>query len=404
MRKEQNNLELTSSLEKIIVSSAMYYPQYIEEFLAQIPLSALSKEGQECLKTFALAFEKKEPINIEILTTKLGNAFVQSEYFKSVVDADIVPEWINLTNTFRQDLLLKTQRKIALELLSDCDKGQVTDIETLSAKNSFVSNECKSLREWEAHYNSLPLLPKIKSGIDFLDVCFDGGFELGQLVLISGDPEAGKTMLGIQMLEHIANTQKVCFFCFEFTIESYLKRARVRNKDNMLIFNDGYDINTIAQNIKTLYKQGVKVFLIDSQMRITSPQGRNMEEEESLKFSTLARLCHSLKILVFLIVQTSKGDRDNPMGSKKGGHESSITIRIERTPPPKDTKYLSEYDEFSRLVIVKKNKQTGRHFSEKVLFDPKTCTFSNPNFKPNKDAQKISKEEVMQMIGVVPYV
>ncbi|MCI7485458.1 MAG: CHC2 zinc finger domain-containing protein [Helicobacter sp.] len=35
MRKEQNNLELTSSLEKVIVSSAMYYPQYIEEFLAQ---------------------------------------------------------------------------------------------------------------------------------------------------------------------------------------------------------------------------------------------------------------------------------------------------------------------------------------------------------------------------------
>ena len=69
MRKEQNNLEITSSLEKVIVSSAMYYPQYIEEFLSQIPLSALSKEGQECLKTFGLAFEKKEPINIEILTT-----------------------------------------------------------------------------------------------------------------------------------------------------------------------------------------------------------------------------------------------------------------------------------------------------------------------------------------------
>lgn len=84
-------------------------------------------------------------------------------------------------------------------------------------------------------------------------------------------------------------------------------------------------------------------------MRLVSPNGRNMEEEESLKFSTLTRLYHSLGILVFLIVQTSKGDRDNPMGSKKGGHESSITIRIEHDKPKNES--VREFSEDLRIVI-----------------------------------------------------
>ena len=53
-----------------------------------------------------------------------------------------------------------------------------------------------------------------------------------------------------------------------------------------------------------------------------------MEEEESLKFSTLAKLAHQYELLIFLIIQTAKGDRDNPMGSKKGTHEASVILRI----------------------------------------------------------------------------
>ncbi|WP_369094649.1 hypothetical protein [Helicobacter bizzozeronii] len=40
--------------------------------------------------------------------------------------------------------------------------------------------------------------------MDFLDKTLEGGFELRQLVLIGGDPEAGKTMLGVQILRHMS--------------------------------------------------------------------------------------------------------------------------------------------------------------------------------------------------------
>lgn len=381
-------------MEYTILSSALAYPKDIEAFLEKVPLSAMSQNAQ---KLFNLCLEcnaQNIDANVALIETKLGSEFVESEFFKNVCAGDIYPQWLNLIPAFKEHLAIQKQKDIAHKLLNASEKGQVVDIEILSQEKNLEVSEAKSLRQWVEYFADKPILPKIKCGIDFLDVCFDGGFELGQLVLISGDPEAGKTMLSIQMLEYIAKTNKVCFFCFEFTIESYLKRHRVRQLDNMYIFNDGYDINEICQNIKSLYKKGVRVFLIDSQMRITSPSGRNMEEEESLKFSSLAKLCHSLKILIFLIVQTSKGDRDNPMGSKKGGHESSITIRIERSPAPKELKDLQEWDEKSRIVLVKKNKQTGRHFSEKVNFDPSTCTFSNPNFSNNKEQKSISYKEI----------
>ena len=203
-------------------------------------------------------------------------------------------------------------------------------------------------------------------------------------------------MLGTQIIENIAKSQKVAFFCFEFTIKSYIKsRAGMQiNKDNITILDDGYNINEIAHNIKELYKQGVHVFLIDSQMRITSPNGRNMEEEESLKFSTLARLCHSLEIVVLLIVQTSKGDRDNPKKRKKGGHEASIIMRIEHCKAKDEN--LREFDEETRMFIVKKNKQTGKHFKEKVSF--KNLRFSSLEREIDPNAQMLDIEEIKSMI------
>lgn len=101
-------------------------------------------------------------------------------------------------------------------------------------------------------------------------------------------------------------------------------------------------------------------------MRITSPNGRNMEEEESLKFSLLAKLCHSMGILVFLIVQTSKSDRDNPMGSKKGGHEASVIIRIEHCKA--EIEALREFSENSRMVILKKKQANRQALQRKSRF------------------------------------
>ncbi len=222
------------------------------------------------------------------------------------------------------------------------------------------------------------------------------------MILISGDPEAGKTRLCLQILENLAISNKVCFFCFEFTAEQYIRtRLKEDKRDsfaNFYLINEGYDIAEVANNIRQLYKDGVKFFLIDSQMRLSAPQGRNMEEEETSKFSTLAKLCHSLGIVIFLIIQTSKSDRDNPTGSKKGGHEASIIFRVERIKPEKDDLLQrgNEYDDKARKLLNSKNKQTGKDTKEKIVFD--TCTL---RFKKNKNEPQVIYEITQEAVKKV---
>ena len=354
-------------LEKEILASFVSYPHLIDEFLEKTPKECFSPQGKRALEII-LALNDVGACNKNAFVSKLTQKEASSDYFIDVLACVPNPNVNNLSFAFLNAYLCQRQKQAGLKLIEASDNGALLDIETLMP--NLAINEYKNMNQWQEYYLKKPLNPKFKTGLGFLDSVFDGGIEGAQLVLISGDPEAGKTTLGLQILEYISKSTKVCFFSFEFPINTYLKRrANDKNirRENLIIIDDGYEIYQVAQNIKNLYKQGVRVFLIDSQMRLVSPNGRNMEEEESLKFSMLARLCHSLGILVFLIVQTSKGDRDNPMGSKKGGHEASIIIRIEHDKP--ENANLREFSENSRLIILKKNKQSGKHYKEKVSFD-----------------------------------
>lgn len=393
-------------LEQDILHSFILYPQDINEFLQGLDLNTFSKEGKALLEII-LKLKDNNALNLNAFLDSVSGEISNTEYFINFLNANPQVNYINYKNVFLKNYRLKRQGEIASILLSATHNKELIDFESLDIKTQ-SQNVLKNLTQWQDYFNSKPPSPKFSTSISFLDSCFNGGLESGQLILISGDPEAGKTSLGIQILENIAKNANVCFFCFEFTIDSYLKQKTQnpltqRAMDNIFIINDGYDINTIALNIKdAFYTKGTKVFLIDSQMRITSPNGRNMEEEESLKFSTLARLCHSLGIIVILIVQTSKGDRDNPMGSKKGGHEASIIIRVELLPPPKEQSTLKEYDENTRLIIVKKNKQTGKHFKEIVNFNPQTLYFHAQRDKDTKQVDNvISIQEIKEIIGNV---
>lgn len=381
-------------LELSILRSMVELPQDIEDFCRHLPAQIFSPNAQKILNTL---IELGTSANLTSLESALSEEFKNSEFYIEFLNAPVDVNYADLKSLFVRDFELKNQQALAQRLLKASAQGELLDIDVLKKDYQSVQEEFKSLREWRAYFDTKPQAKKYQTHISFLDSAFDNGFEEGQLILISGDPEAGKTMLGTQIIENIAKRHKVAFFCFEFTIQSYLK-AKERtntNTDNIIVLNDGYNINEIAHNIKELYRQGVNVFLIDSQMRITSPQGRNMEEEESLKFSTLARLCHSLGIVVFLIVQTSKGDRDNPMGSKKGGHEASIIMRIEHCKAKDEN--LREFDESSRMFIVKKNKQTGKHFKEKVRF--KDLRFSSLEREFDEDARKLDIDEIKSIIN-----
>lgn len=391
-------MDTLESLEQEILLSMMHYKEDIDEFLAITPRQVFSQKGSVILEKI-LHLQGKKALSTHSLMNALTLEQQSDEYVLELFSKSPNSSFVNLSQELIVAYKLKMQKANGLKMIKASDNNTLLDLSMLD--RAVESNEYKNLAQWIDYYATRPEQPKFKTKVGFLDSVFDGGIEVAQLVLISGDPEAGKTTLGLQVLENISHYAKVGFFSFEFTIEQYIRAKQAERKppnlDNMYIINEGYELYTIAQNIKNLYRQGAKVFLIDSQMRITSPNGRNMEEEESLKFSLLAKLCHSLGILVFLIVQTSKSDRDNPMGSKKGGHEASIIIRIEHCKP--EIEALREFSENSRMVILKKNKQTGKHFKEKVAFDPNTRKFASIE-KRGEIVESVEMDKVIEVVNI----
>lgn len=391
-------MDTLESLEQEILLSMVHYKEDIDEFLAKTPRQVFSKKGGIILDKI-LALQSKKALSTHSLMNALTTEQQSDEYVLELFSKTPNSSFVNLSQELINAYKLKMQKENGLKMIKASDNNTLLDLTMLD--KAVESNEYKNLAQWIDYYATRPEQPKFKTKVGFLDSVFDGGIEVAQLVLISGDPEAGKTTLGLQILENISHYAKVGFFSFEFTIEQYIRAKQSERKppnlENMYIINEGYELYTIAQNIKNLYRQGVKVFLIDSQMRITSPNGRNMEEEESLKFSLLAKLCHSMGILVFLIVQTSKSDRDNPMGSKKGGHEASVIIRIEHCKA--EIEALREFSENSRMVILKKNKQTGKHFKEKVAFDPNTRKFASIENR-GEIVESVEMDKIVEVVSI----
>jgi archaellum biogenesis ATPase FlaH len=236
----------------------------------------------------------------------------------------------------------------------------------------------KSYEEYEKEFESKKTEPIYETKVSFVDSALGGGIEQGQLILIMGDAEAGKTLLSTQILRNVSAGFKTLFFCFEFTIDSFIKQNKAKkrefNKQNMTIINDGYTLDNVVKEIKIFAKEGGKFVLIDSQMRIDngSTQG-TVEQMESEKFSTLAKLCHRLNIIILLIAQQGKEDTKggvhSPMGSKKGAHEANQIWYIHKLKP----KYDEEGNDLNKEVRyfeLSKNKQNGRHFKTEIRLNP----------------------------------
>lgn len=376
----QRQNEDKQRLECVILRSLLEYPDKIGDFIDFVPIKCFSQSGGVILEAI-LKLNDSGYLRVETLAAELPDEFKSSQFFVNFLAALPNVMLRQLGDTLIKLHRLEVQKRLAKELEKSAAGGQVVDLELAQQELAVSTKNFMNLRQWIEYYENKPQTPQLKTGVGFLDTGFNGGIELGQLVLIGGDPEAGKTRLGVQMLEYISITRKVAFFCFEFTIQKYIEtfiaKSSKANPENIIVLNEGYHIFEVADNIRSLYRQGVKVFFIDSQMRLTHSQGRNMEEEETMKFSLLARLCHSLGIVVFLVIQNAKGDKENPMGSKKGGHEASVIIRLERVPAPRDddNQRGNLYDENKRLLMVQKNKQTGKHYKEMVFFNTQDLRF-----------------------------
>ncbi|WRE27803.1 helicase DnaB [Helicobacter pylori] len=353
-------------MENLIMKSFLDYPQHIEDFLEDISVKSFTPFNQKLIKVLVGMNQRNQVPRLETIKLRIGEKEFESEEFKRILASDSYPDYLNLKSDFKTYLCFQMQEHLANKLKEATRKSEVFDYEFLNKYiNLGIVRNGRYFWEWEEFFKNKPPIEKIETGINFLDAITDGGIELGQIVLLSGDPEAGKTLLGVQFLMHAQERHKVTYFGFEFSVRKHIETLRDKNfkikGENYFIDDQSCELNDLISQIRSLAKEGHKVFLIDSQMKIQAPViGRTIEEIETSKFSALSETARNLGVLIIFIIQNSKNDSYTPTGSRKGGHEAHLMIRIERLkrnqlPEIKDFNERAKH----RRILILKNKQTG---------------------------------------------
>ncbi|MGL2659909.1 ATPase domain-containing protein [Helicobacter pylori] len=348
------------------MNSFINYPNDLEEFLEEIHISSFTKFNQKIIQALLEMKNKNQVVQLETIRLKIGDEAFESKEFSAILEADSYPNYLDLKSDFKTYLSLKMQEHLANELIKATRKSEIFDFDFLGKYIKLGSNRNgKYYWEWEEFFKSKPQIEKIGTGINFLDNISNGGFEVGQLILLSGDPEAGKTLLSIKYITNAQQKHKVTYFGFEFSVRKHIETLNSKdfklNKENYFIDDLSCEINELVLQIRSLAKEGHKLFIIDSQMKIQAPiVGRTIEEVETIKFTTLADLAKRLQVIIVLIIQNSKNDSYAPTGSRKGVHEAHVMIRIEKIKSG-ELKHIKGYNERGkhRKVLILKNKQTG---------------------------------------------
>lgn len=389
-------------MQALILRSLLEYPSEFSEFENAFNKRLFEKPYSD----FLSIIYKLDKVSFASFKAALSEAQLKSEEFARMEKATPEVDFIEYEKPLKKSFMLKEQERLSELLKNASANKELINLEALQSDYSDIfTSSFLNFLEWEERFKNKDEQEKIKSGVSFLDHALDGGFEPAQLVLISGDPEMGKTSLCLQIIENISRLEKVAFFCFEFTVWDYIKKKGNKNhfnKNNMIILNEGYNIFEMENNIRILAKKGIRVFFIDSQMRVeNNTEGNNPEERETLKFSILAKLCHKLDILVLLIVQTSKSDTDNPLGSKRASHEASIIMRLEKLEiDKKDYSHQNKaFHPTKRKFIMQKNKQTGRHFVEEIGFKPSNQSFYSL-YENIKNPTEVSFETIQKELNI----
>ncbi|QEE97106.1 RAD55 family ATPase [Helicobacter pylori] len=353
-------------MENLIMKSFLDYPEHIEDFLEDISFKSFTPFNQKLIKVLVDLNQRNQAPRLEVIKLRIGEKEFESEEFKRILEADSYPDYLNLKSDFKTYLCFQMQEHLANKLKEATRKSEVFDYEFLNKYIDLgIARNGKYFWEWEEYFKNKPPIEKIETGISYLDAITEGGFELGQILLLSGDPEAGKTLLGVQFLINAHQRHKVTYFGFEFSVRKHIETLKSKNfnikAENYFIDDQSCELNDLIAQIRSLSKEGHKVFLIDSQMKIQAPiVGRTAEEVETSKFSALGEAARNLQVLIIFIIQNSKSDSYTPTGSRKGGHEAHLMIRIERLKRNELTgiKDFNERTKYRRIVILK-NKQTG---------------------------------------------
>jgi replicative DNA helicase len=312
---------------------------------------------------------------------------------QKAVPHEILMEHIGmLKEAYRKKQLSQMAHEVLKQLE---DENLSADAITQMAQNEIDAHvslrpgsSSKALSEVRKSRLASPPVERIFTGIPFIDTVLtdregNKGFRNEGLIFISGLKQSGKTFILTRIIENVSSTMPVLFGSLEFGRDLYDENVEQQqrdgnfegNIDNIITFDDIYDVDSIIAEIRLQHKlHGIKLVALDSMLRMSNnnPDLKTDERRISEMFSKLGKVSKELKIPIIVIVQSSKEDLKSSMISVKGSmnadHEAYVWFHVVKTKPKDPENEL-------RTVIWNKNKDTHRHPKQHLMFVPQTSDF-----------------------------
>ncbi len=299
-----------------------------------------------------------------------------------------------LLNTEMATML--SDENISSEAVTQMMQNSIDGYASLNKSSSTMRlSEVRKLRKLK------PPAQRIKTNIPFIDTVLTDkhggkGIRNEGLFFISGKKQSGKTFVLTRLIENISKEHPVMFGSMEFGQDLYDENVEQQqeektfdgNIDNIFMFDEIYDVNSIIAEIRLQHKlYGIKIVALDSMMRMTNmnPDLKTDERRISEMFSKLGKLSKEIKVPIIVVVQSSKEDLKSSVISVKGSmnadHEAYVWFHLAKTNP-------KEPDDEMRTVIWNKNKDTHKHPLQTLMFVPQTSDFYRVEIDEHGNAGK----------------
>ena len=195
-----------------------------------------------------------------------------------------------------------------------------------------------------------------------------GGFSLGNFIQMAGERGAGKTTLMVKMLSGLSNYETVSWFNFEMSDEKAIALLDEYQSGDIQYYEGSRELSDIMDEIKYLYADGVRHFLIDSMMKIDSKGLKRGYESFSHISSKLAELTSTLGINIYLIQQMSSESQRNGTLMMKHGNDAEydadyMFFMVKAATDEKDDAGQIIIDETKRFLVCTKNRPDHRLFT-----------------------------------------
>jgi replicative DNA helicase len=221
--------------------------------------------------------------------------------------------------------------------------------------------KCETMAKVFSRVDRSPRLPKISTGIDIIDTKLGGGLSLGTFINIAGENFAGKTTL-------VLNIMFFSFEMYEVILREKMADWDISQLNNLYVEQKRNTLSQIEKIIRGYAKDGVKLFCIDSRMKIIVERKLEEYQKNSLISQRLSKLSQELGITIILINQVAEADlRSNRLALKGSGDQAydSDVIFYVKADINKETGEIEK-----RTLICSKDRVNGKKWAAQLpVFD-----------------------------------